>query len=347
MTRRENMLRAIRFQGPEYIPMDFGFNPSCWDSYDQDALFDLMETHPLLFPNYKRPEGRYIPFYRNLARKDEPYTDDFGCLWHALINGITGAVVNHPLDSWDKFSSYTFPDPSNCTGRGPIDWEKTKTDIKAAKEEGKITIGGLMHGHTFLNMCNIRGYDNLIFDFADEEPMVLKLIEGVENFNAEIVRRYAEMEVDIMQYPEDLGMQYGPMLSPEQFRKYIKPSYKRLVDIARSKGILIHMHSDGDVRLLIDDLMDCGMEVLNIQDLVNGIDWIRDNLKGKVCIDLDIDRQKIIPNGTPREIDDLIREEVTKLASKEGGFIMRHDCLPGIPLENIKALMDAMEHYSV
>jgi uroporphyrinogen-III decarboxylase len=105
------------------------------------------------------------------------------------------------------------------------------------------------------------------------------------------------------------------------------------------------MHSDGDIRLLVDDLVDVGFDVLNLQDLVNGIDWIRENLSGRVCVDLDIDRQKITYGGTPEQIDALIREEVQTLGSKQGGLMMIYGLYPGVPLENARALMDAMERY--
>ena len=149
-----------------------------------------------------------------------------------------------------------------------------------------------------------------------------------------------------MLYPEDLGMQMGPMLSPEMFQKYIKPSYKKLMKPAQEAGIPIHMHSDGDIRLLVDDIIDSGVEIINLQDLVNGIDWIADKFKGKVCVELDIDRQKITPYGTPEEIDSLIREEVSKIATPKGGLCMLYGLYPGVPLENAKAVMDAMEKYA-
>lgn len=140
-------------------------------------------------------------------------------------------------------------------------------------------------------------------------------------------------------------MQVGPMLSPEQYRTFIKPSVQRLMRPAREAGCIVHMHSDGDIRDLVDDLIDEGVQVMNLQDLVNGIDWIRDSVKGRVCIDLDVDRQDIVPRGTPEQIGALIREEVEKLGSKEGGLMMIHGMYPGVPLENAGALMDAMERY--
>ena len=106
------------------------------------------------------------------------------------------------------------------------------------------------------------------------------------------------------------------------------------------------MHSDGDIRTLLDDLIGGGVEVINLQDRVNGIDWIQAKLAGRICIDLDIDRQQITPNGTPADVDALIREEVEKLGSRDGGLMMIYGLYPGVPLQNVQALMDAMERYA-
>jgi uroporphyrinogen-III decarboxylase len=180
----------------------------------------------------------------------------------------------------------------------------------------------------------------------DEEPLLDELIDELCEFNLNIVNRQIENGCSTMEYPEDLGMQVGPMLSPDMFKRYIKPAYDKIMKPARDKGIPIHMHSDGDIRTLVDDIVDSGVEVINLQDLVNGIDWIAEKFRGRVCVDLDIDRQTITPLGTPAQIDALIREEVSKLGSREGGLSMIYGLYPGVPLENVKALMDAMEKYA-
>lgn len=95
--------------------------------------------------------------------------------------------------------------------------------------------------------------------------------------------------------PEDLGMQVGPKSGPDHFRQYIKPFYQRMIGLVWQAGEIIHMHSDGDIRLLADDIVDGGIEALNLQNLVNGVDWNAENLKDRVCVDKNIDRQKIIP----------------------------------------------------
>jgi len=53
--------------------------------------------------------------------------------------------------------------------------------------------------------------------------------------------------------------------------------------------------------------------------LVNSIDWIREHLTGRVCVELDLDRQAVTRFGTPAQINALIREEVTKLGAGKVG----------------------------
>ena len=343
----DNMRRAICFETPDYIPMKFVINASCWEAYPQDAIFELMESHPLLFPGFRRPAGRYVPEYPLVARKGADFTDDFGCVWRTTVDGITGTVVRHPLEDWEAFASYRGPDPAVCMGIGPVDWEAERARVEAEKAAGGLSAGALRHGHTFLQLCDLRGYENLMYDFQDEDPRIFQLIELVEAFNMEIVRRYLDMGVDRMGYAEDLGMQVGPMLSPAHFRTYIKPVYQRLMRPARERGVIVHMHSDGDIRLLADDLIEGGVQVINLQDLVNGIDWIAARFAGRICVDLDIDRQLVTAKGTPEQIDALIREEVSKSGGKRGGLMMTYGWYPGVPLENARAVMDAMETYAL
>ncbi len=340
-----NLYRAIFFEKPDIIPMSFHINAACWHHYPQEWLVEQILAHPLLFPGYTPPKLPHTPHYALCARKDEPYTDDFGCRWETADDGITGTVVGHPLADWAAYGTYRFPDPEHQMGIGPIDWAQEKERIDRAHAQGYFVSCGLRHGHTFLQLCDLRGYSNLLFDMTDEEPLLFDLIERLEAFNHHIVKRYLALGADMICFPEDLGMQVGPMLSPAQFRQYIKPSYVRMMQSCKDLGVPIHMHSDGDIRTLVDDIVDSGVAVINLQDLVNGIDWIKARFRGRLCVDLDIDRQHVTVNGTPRQIDELIRSEVEALATPQGGLTMIFGLYPGTPLKNITALMDAMERY--
>jgi len=344
-TITENTLRAIRFERPEHIPVVFWINPACWHHYPQDVLFELMAEHSILFPDFTS-EDAVSPELAPWEQADKPYTDAWGCVWETTDDGITGAVTKHPLTDWDALQDFAPPDPAQSNGMAAIDWSIIKDKILKAATEGKHSAGSLEHGHAFLRLSYLRGYEKLLLDMADRDDRLWQLIKMVEEFSMGIVQRYVNLGVAMMRYPEDLGMQLGPMLSPEHFRTYIKPIYERLMAPANNAGCMVHMHSDGDIRDLVDDLVVSGVDALNLQDLVNGIDWIASNLKGRVCIDLDIDRQQITRFGSPEQIDNLIRQEVEKLGGPEGGLMMIYGLYPGVPLENIKAIMDAMERYA-
>ena len=268
-------------------------------------------------------------------------------MWVTPDDGITGTVHGHPLADWSAFhTTWHIPDPELSDGLYPVDWRERERTWAALRAQGRGFKGSLRHGHTFLQLSDLRGYENLLCDMYDEEPLLDELIDELCEFNLNIVNRHIENGCTAMEYPEDLGMQVGPMLSPDMFKRYIKPAYDRIMKPARDKGIPIHMHSDGDIRTLVDDIVDSGVEVINLQDLVNGIDWIAEKFRGRICVDLDIDRQKITPYGTPAEIDALIREEVAKISTPEGGLCMVYGLYPGVPLENAEAVMDAMEKYA-
>ncbi len=338
--------KSICFEHPDFIPMRFVINDACWDHYPHEALWDLMEAHPMLFPDFRRPQEPFSVRHSLVAQKDHPYRDDWGCLWTTTVDGITGTVTDHPLKDWSDFENYPIPDPEKCMGIGPIDWEQQAAAICRRLDQKEFVKAGLRHGHTFLQASDIRGYQNLLFDMEDEEPRLRELLDRITEFNLFIINRYLELGAQMISLPEDLGMQQGPMLSPENFKEYILPCYRRLVQPVKDAGKLVHMHSDGDIRTLAPMLMECGMDVLNLQDLVNGIDWIRDHLKGKLCIELDVDRQRITPFGTPGEVEELILREVRELGSPAGGLMMVYGLYPGVPLENAGALMDAMEKYA-
>ncbi|GHU01493.1 hypothetical protein FACS1894147_01440 [Spirochaetia bacterium] len=120
MTNRENYLRTVHFEKPDFIPVSFWINPSCWDSYDHDALFELMETHPLLFPDFKKPEGEFHPEYSPVTRKDDPFLDDldgareYQTVFHIVIPMIAPTIAAVSMffalgfwNSWFSVMVYT------------------------------------------------------------------------------------------------------------------------------------------------------------------------------------------------------------------------------------------------
>ena len=348
MTDYENRLKAYRFEGPSWIPCNVIVTEQSWLEYPREELEHYIKRHPALFPDFDPglPDLSRMPSlpWRTAGRD---YIDSWGARWRTLTDGMTGTVIDHPLDSWDAWMGFQSPDPDRENGWGPVDWERLSSEVKGAIRTGRVPpVTELRHGHTFLTLEYLRGFENLIYDMYDEEPRLLELIEDVERFNAACLVHLMAADPDIVGFPEDLGAQSNSLISPELFRKYIKPSYRRLMAIPGDAGKIVHMHCDGWMLNLADDLIECGVGVLNIQDMIHGIDELRDQLVGRVALELDIDRQNITVFGTRSDIDGLIREEIEKLAGPSGGLALQFEVRPPVPLENVDAICSAMEKYS-
>ena len=351
MNDRENRLRAYRFQQPEWIPIASGLPFLDWaaQGYDEAGLERICLEHHILFPGYqpgtiKRNHQMVLETRPDLV-KGNRYRDGWGCVWETMMTGMVGAVTEHALDDWSKLDGFRAPDPNSHDGMLPLDWAKLRAWREEARKHDGFFACGLPHGHTFLRLQDLRGYEKLILDMADEEPRLDKLIALLTDFNSELIQRYVSLKPDAVYIPEDLGMQTSPMLSPRQFHRYISPAYERLTRPVKQAGILVHEHSDGFILPLLDDIINFGGDIINLQDLVNGIDNLQKLAKGRIAIDLDIDRQSVTVTGSPRDIDDHLKEIVMKLGSRQGGLSLCYQPWPPTPPQNLRAVFGAMEKY--
>lgn len=346
MNYRENYLRAYRFQGPAWIPIASGFSSMMWQHYDPADLQQLFATHPILFPGYEPGDPREN---RVECRPDliagRPYTDYWGCTWETAYTGMVGHVSHHPLADLSLAADFTPPDPAVTDGLLPLDWASLAGGLAAAQAADGLTALYLPHGHTFLRLQDLIGFEALAVAMMDDDPRLWTVIRQIEALNLALIRRFGALRPDVIGIPEDLGGQDRLMISPRLFRKYIKPSYLRLTSYVKGQGILIHEHSDGYIMQIVDDLIEAGGDVLNLQDLVNGVDDIARQIKGRLAIELDIDRQEVTVLGSPRDVDDHIRECVMKLGSPAGGLGLTYQPWPPTPIENIRAAWDALEKY--
>ena len=345
MTARDNLIRAYRFQGPERIPIHANVEGRAWAYYGADAVEWVMSRHPILFPGF-RPGNERRPSFAPWRRRGT-FTDSWGCVWHVPEDGITGAVKAPPLADWDAPRDLAIPDPAVENGWAPIDWERLRdrAERRRRQADDEPFRLSLRHGHTFLTLEYLRGYENLIFDMHDDDPRLWRLIEIITKFNLAHQAKLLALGPDVFGLPEDLGLQNGPLLSPELFARFIAPSYRRYVAPIREAGTVVHMHSDGHVMALAEQFIELGIEVLNIQDLVNGVETIREVFGGRVAIDLDIDRQNVTVRGSATDAEDLVRREVEVLNRPDGGLSLGYDWGPPTPVENADAVMTAMETY--
>ena len=304
-------LRAARFERPDRIPIGAGVLPATKKRHGQ-ALYDLMDRYPRVFgtERHDSPENiQYPTTYR--AGK---HVDAWGCVWENISDGYESIVTGHPVP--------------------------TREDIHALK--APEADAGLPHGFMFLRLTDLRGFEEAMIDFAEEPPELQMLIDIVLAYNMrQLELRLANHDGPIMYFGDDLGTQKALPISPAQWRKYLKPCYMRLYKRCKEAGKLVYMHTDGCIHEIIPDLIECGVDILNPQIRANGLDNLVRTCRGKVCVDLDLDRQ-LFPFAAPEEIMTHVMDCTKALYTPEGGLMLKGECGGELTLETIEAICEAM-----
>jgi uroporphyrinogen decarboxylase len=154
--------------------------------------------------------------------------------------------------------------------------------------------------------------------------------------------------IDVILFGDDLGMQSGPQISPKTYREFIQPRerimWKRAKELANVK---IMLHCCGGVRPLLPGLIEAGLDAMNpVQVSCRGMDarGLKADFGGQITFwGGGCDTQSILPNGTPDQVRQHTREQVSILKSG-GGFVFQqvHNVLANVPPANLVAMYEAV-----
>ena len=303
---------AITYQHPEHIPINVSLLPATWRRYGKD-LQELCLRHPILFSNIKASDE--VKYFTPPSYHEGKFTDAWGCVWENIHEGYESIVTGHPLPEREDVNHLVAP----------------KEDI------------GLPHGFMYLRLLDLRGFEEMMIDFAEEPPELQKLIDIVRDYNIRQMQNYVNAtKDDIVFVGDDNGMQKSLAIRPSTWRKYIGPAYKAIYDVAHKAGKLVYMHTDGCIWEVIPDMVAAGVNCVNPQIRANGLDKLVEVCKGKVCIDLDLDRQ-LFPFATPRQIEEHITECCEAMYLPEGGLMLCAECGEDVSLDKIETICSTLE----
>jgi len=331
----------VEFRFPERIPCGIGFAPLTWHTH-REKLEEVVLRHPLLFPGYRKGSVDFDSF-GDVYREGEYYTDNWGCVWYNRIGGLEGQVVGHPLEDWAALENYEFPDVMTKSERGDRDWNSIRESIARQKERGELVVAN--GERLFDRLYFLRGFENLMMDFATDDPHLQVLIDRFTEHQLKLVNEYLKIGVDAVAFHTDIGAQNALMISPAKFRKYIKPMFMKLFRPIREAGAHVILSSDGRLIEIVDDLIECGVSVHDPQLRANTLDDIEKFYKGRLCANVDLDRQ-MWAFCTPEDIDAQVKEVVERLYMPEGGLMISASVWDAnTPIENIDALCTALEKH--
>ena len=310
----DNLIKAMTYDYPSEIPATVGVLPAMW-IHGGEEMLRFAKEYSDFFP--KIPDLNDIQSFLPSSYNYGNYTDEWGCVWSNIEEGMESIVTEHPV-----------PD---------------REDIKALKIPENRD-GRLPHGFMYLRLLDIRGFEEAMMDFAEECDELQLLIDKVLEYNCRQIKVALPKEGQFMHFGDDLGMQNGLAIGAEKWRKYLKPCYAKMYDMVRKTGRYIHMHTDGRIYEIMPDLQECGVTMINPQFRANGLDNLVRVCKGKIPINLDLDRQ-MFPFATPSELDDHVRECVEALYLPQGGLGLMVEFNYEVPLQNAAAVLDAIRKY--
>ena len=360
MTPRQRILDAIDHKATDALPVGFKATVDVFDRFKrQFGVDDLMgvldalpvDTHGVfnntmvgVFPRYvggpKRvmypntyPDGTWDTFY-GYKRK-----------WIEGAAGRNEEVIMNPLahaTTMEEVEQYDWPQAEW------FDYSTIKDQCDRAGDYAIVFLAGSL-GQT----SHLLGPGRIWLEMYDNPALVEACYARLTGFIVDFTDRTltaAEGRIDIICVQDDVGMQTGPMIGPDMYRRFIKPYHKRIFEAAHRHGAKVMNHSCGAVTEFIPDFIEIGTDILDpVQTTAAGMDPARLKREfGKdICFHGGIDTQGVLAMGSPDDVCRQIDRLVEDFGATEGGFIMApaHYLQADAPWENVMAVFDHLRKW--
>jgi len=356
MTPKERILTALDHREPDRVPRSASFTPEFADklrehfnmsreSYDfiggSQYELELKLGDDFLMTT----QGFANSYYQTM---DEPYTDEWGIGWDSVeYKTAHGAgkyteVVKRPLSEDSALDSYTPPDPA-------IE-ERYASSKKLIEDYGKeYPIMGVVVCTIFETAWALRGLDKLMLDMATDEERANCILNIPFDYHLYAGKKLVEQGVDLIWTGDDIGGQDTMIMSPDMWRKYLKPRLARMWSEfkAINPDLKIIYHSDGNIYPIIDELVEIGLDVLNpVQPKSMDPHKLKKRYGKNLSYFGTIDIQETLPFGTPQDVEAEVRDRIKHMAPG-GGFILApsHHIQIDTTMENFFSLWNAVEKY--
>jgi len=258
--------------------------------------------------------------YRVMFRK--PFTHTYTYVYHPL--------KHMPLEQ------YSWPEiDESCISK----LERVRNTY-----EDMCLYGGVTHMWEVAWM--LTGFEQLMIMLFREPDKVEKILNKLHEIRVKQAKILCEIGVDVVVDGDDVGMQRSMMLSPDMWRKFLKPRYRELINVVHRDGAYFLFHSDGWIEPIIPDLIEIGVDILNpVQPECMDPAEVHRKYGDKLCFDGTISIQRTLPFGTIQDVISEVKQRIETIGYT--GLILgpSHAIQPEVPIENIIALYDAAKRY--
>ena len=190
----------------------------------------------------------------------------------------------------------------------------------------------------------LRGMEAFMIDLAAAPDMADAVLAKVADYTRTLALETARAGVDVLCFYDDAGMQTGMQISPEMWRRFVKPRWRRILDSVRSAfpRCVFFLHCCGGIREIVPDIIEVGFQVLHpVQPECMDFRNIRQRYGRELVLCATISAQNLFPFGTPDDVRAWVRA-TRDLCSSDNRTILCPSNLiqPETPWENIVAFAE-------
>lgn len=358
---RERVLRALRHEEPDRIPLAFGGDSSTIERepYNELKKFLGISSPTVTYVrDHVAPDERILQcigsdvrFVRPNSQSlriepDNSYIDEWGTRWRKPTSSLYWDMIDFPLkeDNLEVIEKHSWPEIKD-----PARFKGAKEEAVRLRQQGEYAVAADFICYGVFEMAwTLRGFENFLTDlmanphFAD--ALLQKIVEMQKGLFAQWLKQVGEY-VDLVMVSDDVGIQNGLMISPQVYREMIKPHQKELWRFIKEKtAAYLFLHSCGSVFPLIEDFIELGVDILNpIQPLAKDMDTkrLKERFGDQISFWGGIDIQEVLPGGDKEKIEQEVRTRIKDLGPG-GGYILApaHNIQLGVTPESLLFMFD-------
>lgn len=340
---RQRVLRALQHKRPDITPFHFELTPALYEEFRRrtggesvDEFYDFDIRHVgITGTKLKTDFSAYLPGLPETASVDEWGVGHVpGSLYHfdRMVHPLAG------LKDVGDLLDYPFPDVTADYRTGHF-----RESVRKLHNMGYFVQG--RNCSIFETAWYMRGMENLLVDFHDNQELAGKLLDIVTEMNSCLVAGLTEAGCDCIALGDDVGTQRGMLMSPSVWREWLKPRLARVIGSGKriNPGIHVWYHSDGDISAIIEDLIEVGVDILNpVQPECLDPLWVKREFGDRLSLWGTIGTQTTMPFGTAEEVQRVVLGNIRNLG-RDGGLVIAptHVLEPDVPWENVEVFVEA------
>jgi uroporphyrinogen decarboxylase len=265
------------------------------------------------------------------------YKDYFGVIWDKTRDATLGVVAETPIKQ-PSLAHFRFPDPSSV----PVYSFIEKNDKNYPEHFHMLSIGFAL----FERAWSLVGMENLMIYMMIEPSFVSDLLDKIAEYNVGLIENSRSTGIDCVHFGDDWGSQKGTLISPQQWREFIKPRFTRMCTAVKKTGRIVSLHCCGNVEAIVPDLIECGVDVFDpFQPEAMDIWKLRSQYRDRIAFWGGLSVQQTLPFGSVDQVRKETRDLLDRMAPG-GGYILSpsHAVTKDVPVENILAYLDTAKN---